>query len=338
VKTEVTVTSSLLTQSESLIERLVDAEIGDLHAEWVHPNERIRHSVAQRELHLRDIRFVFSFLPRPLAVIALFEVDRGPVRWRCQLGKRDVLDTHVDVIRAGICQEQLDLARVIIGSNGGVSQRWSQEEQRVWIIALYRRAQPTEMRDHKARQKVAKFRRLGSIGGRVVVDSLGAADVVDSDNQRFQVRVAGLRTKVQDQERCGERTLWEFPISSFTLGGWSIPIAGGNYLRQFPPALMRRAVAHWHRTTGVPFLMYFHVWELDPDQPRVHAAPWFERVRQYRNLDRMDGIIRDYLRTYRFSGIADYLAGREKSGEIAYGSTYLRTTLFLLSSAADFRA
>jgi polysaccharide deacetylase family protein (PEP-CTERM system associated) len=112
------------------------------------------------------------------------------------------------------------------------------------------------------------------------------------------------------QERCGERTLWEFPISSFTLGGWSIPIAGGNYLRQFPPALMRRAVAHWHRTMGVPFLMYFHVWELDPDQPRVHAAPWFERVRQYRNLDRMNGIIRDYLRTYRFSGIADYLAGR----------------------------
>jgi|HubBroStandDraft_3_1064219.scaffolds.fasta_scaffold07197_1 polysaccharide deacetylase family protein (PEP-CTERM system associated) len=112
------------------------------------------------------------------------------------------------------------------------------------------------------------------------------------------------------QERCGERTLWEFPISSWTLGGWSIPIAGGNYLRQFPPALMRRAVAHWHRTMSVPFLMYFHVWELDPDQPRVHAAPWFERVRQYRNLERMDGIIRGYLGTYRFGGIADYLAGR----------------------------
>jgi polysaccharide deacetylase family protein (PEP-CTERM system associated) len=103
------------------------------------------------------------------------------------------------------------------------------------------------------------------------------------------------------------RTLWEFPIPSLSLGGWSLPIAGGNYLRQTPPWLMQRAVAHWHRTAGVPFLMYFHVWELDPEQPRIEAAPLWERVRQYRNLDRMDGILRVYLETYRFSGIGDYL-------------------------------
>ena len=53
--------------------------------------------------------------------------------------------------------------------------------------------------------------------------------------------------------------------------------------------------------------MYFHVWELDPDQPRVLAAPWRERVRQYRNLDRMEGIVRFYLENYEFTGIADYL-------------------------------
>ena len=39
----------------------------------------------KRELHLRDIGFVLPFLPRALAVIALFEVDRGAVRRRCQL-------------------------------------------------------------------------------------------------------------------------------------------------------------------------------------------------------------------------------------------------------------
>src|SRR2546426_5129515 len=61
------------------------------------------------------------------------------------------------------------------------------------------------MHDHKARQKVAQFRRLGSIGGGVVVDSLGAANFVDADNQRLQVRVAGLRAKVQHHERRGEQ-------------------------------------------------------------------------------------------------------------------------------------
>jgi len=107
-----------------------------------------------------------------------------------------------------------------------------------------------------------------------------------------------------------DRTLWEFPIPSWTLGGWSLPIAGGNYLRQAPPALMRRAVASWQRGSAEPLLMYFHVWELDPEQPRIQAAPLWERVRQYRNLDRMDGILRPYLETYRFSGIGDYLARR----------------------------
>lgn len=118
------------------------------------------------------------------------------------------------------------------------------------------------------------------------------------------------RRRAVHRHRCGDQVLWEFPLSSWRLGGWSFPIAGGNYLRQFPPALMQRAVAHWHRTVPLPFLMYFHVWELDPDQPRIQAAPLHERIRQYRNLEKMDGIIRNYLRAYRFTGIADYLAGR----------------------------
>ncbi len=109
------------------------------------------------------------------------------------------------------------------------------------------------------------------------------------------------------QHHHGDASLWEFPLSSWSLGGWSFPIAGGNYLRQFPHALMQRAVARWHRTCPAPFGLYFHVWELDPGQPRIHAAPLLERIRQYRNLDKMPAIIRHYLRTYSFVGIGDYL-------------------------------
>ena len=109
------------------------------------------------------------------------------------------------------------------------------------------------------------------------------------------------------RHRHAGRTLWEVPIPALTVAGWSLPIGGGNYLRQAPPALMRRAVAHWHRTAAVPLLMYFHVWELDPEQPRIASAPLWERVRQYRHLDRMESILRGYLATYRFGGIADYL-------------------------------
>ncbi len=59
--------------------------------------------------------------------------------------------------------------------------------------------------------------------------------------------------------------------------------------------------------TLAPFLMYFHVWELDPDQPRIQGAPLSQRIRQYRNLRRMPAILRYYLDRYRFIGIGDYL-------------------------------
>ncbi len=121
------------------------------------------------------------------------------------------------------------------------------------------------------------------------------------------------------QHRCGEATLWEFPLSTWSLAGWSLPIAGGNYLRQFPHALMWRAVAHWDRTCDAPFVMYFHVWELDPEQPRIRAAPLRERLRQYRNLEKMEGIIRHYLGHYRFQAIGDYLGLDERSDDAPSG-------------------
>src|SRR2546430_10482382 len=44
----------------------------------------------------------------------------------------------------------------------------------------------------------------------------------------------------------------------------SVPISGGNYFRQIPHTLLKHAVAHWKRSFDAPFMMYFHVWELDP--------------------------------------------------------------------------
>jgi polysaccharide deacetylase family protein (PEP-CTERM system associated) len=109
-------------------------------------------------------------------------------------------------------------------------------------------------------------------------------------------------------------TIWEFPLASWTLGGWSVPISGGNYFRQLPHWMVRRAVASWVKRNEAPFLMYFHVWELDPDQPRIQAAPWTQRIRQYRHLDRMEPIIRCYLEHYRFTSVADYLGlARERA-------------------------
>ncbi len=102
------------------------------------------------------------------------------------------------------------------------------------------------------------------------------------------------------------RKLWEFPVSSLKLPGWLMPIAGGNYFRQFPHTLVKQAVEYWHRNYDAPFAMYFHVWELDPQQPRISSASPLAKIRHYRNLNKMSWVMADYLSKYQFARFIDY--------------------------------
>jgi polysaccharide deacetylase family protein (PEP-CTERM system associated) len=106
------------------------------------------------------------------------------------------------------------------------------------------------------------------------------------------------------QEACGDQRIWEIPLSSIGPSWFTLPVAGGNYFRQLPNEWMQRVVAHWDRTVEAPFTLYFHVWELDPDLPRIEAIGRLARIRQYRNLDLMEGRLRHYFGTYAFESIA----------------------------------
>ncbi len=103
------------------------------------------------------------------------------------------------------------------------------------------------------------------------------------------------------------RIIEEFPYSTRNVGIGLLPISGGNYFRQIPHTFMRHAVHDWQRRYDKPFMMYFHVWELDPEQPRISAASSYNRIRHYRKLDKMDWVIREYLRKYDFTTAADFL-------------------------------
>jgi hypothetical protein len=103
------------------------------------------------------------------------------------------------------------------------------------------------------------------------------------------------------------RSIWEIPVSTANLLGWSIPIAGGNYMRQLPNSLLKRAVEYWHNKYDKPFVMYTHVWELDPEQPRIEGASPLAKIRHYRNLDKMYGLLEEYFEKYSFTGISRYL-------------------------------
>src|SRR5207248_1568146 len=89
------------------------------------------------------------------------------------------------------------------------------------------------------------------------------------------------------QVHTGGKAIWEFPYATRDLGVALLPISGGNYFRQIPYTLMRQAVKRWHDRHSEPFVFYFHVWELDPEQPRISAASKYNRIRHYRKLDKM---------------------------------------------------
>jgi polysaccharide deacetylase family protein (PEP-CTERM system associated) len=119
------------------------------------------------------------------------------------------------------------------------------------------------------------------------------------------------------KQQCGDRELWEFPYSTQNCFGYLLPISGGNYLRQIPHSAVKHAVAHWTRTFDAPFMMYFHVWELDADQPRISAASLLTRARQYRKLRKMPWLLREYFESYSFGSIVDYLGHNTMPSSIA---------------------
>ena len=181
---------------------------------------------------------------------------------------------------------------------------------------------PQEFREDLARaresiQRASGKRVLGyrMADGWFAPADLWALDVLAEEGYAYDSSIAPLLTqwahepwrRYAHQHRWEDRSLWEFPITTTRVYNQLIPIGGGNYFRQIPHSLLRHLVARWMRRSMSPFVMYFHTWEFDPEQPRIAAAPLLQRVRQYRNIDKMPWVLRHYFERYPFTSVADYL-------------------------------
>ena len=120
--------------------------------------------------------------------------------------------------------------------------------------------------------------------------------------------------------------VWELPISSMSYLGFHVPFAGGNWLRQMPEAMSRRCFEHWTRTQSAPAVLYFHAWELDPEQPRLNAPSFAARMRHYRNLGKMEGRLDRLFSQYRFTSAAEHLKLPLVPSRVSRRSAELRTT------------
>jgi polysaccharide deacetylase family protein (PEP-CTERM system associated) len=96
------------------------------------------------------------------------------------------------------------------------------------------------------------------------------------------------------------KMIFEFPPS--TLRRWenNWGVAGGGYLRIAPYLFTQWAIRRINETEGQPAMVYFHPWEIDPEQPQVMASRR-SMLRHYTNLSTTETKLTQLLHDFRFT-------------------------------------
>ncbi len=177
-----------------------------------------------------------------------------------------------------------------------------------------------ETRDSKAMledatgAKVAGYR---AASWSITRQSLWALDVIHSAGFEYDSSVFPIRHDLYGIPDAPKRpgllktpnghSLVEFPPSTATFLGVSVPVAGGGYFRLLPYWVTRMGLRQINRDLGQAFIFYLHPWEVDPDQPRIDAG-WLSRFRHYTNLRKTHQRLRDLIGEFRFTTVRNVLA------------------------------
>ena len=116
------------------------------------------------------------------------------------------------------------------------------------------------------------------------------------DHSRFSCRY----------QEAGNGGIVEFPMSTWRVGHVNLPFGGGGYLRMLPFAYTRRAFRQVNEGEQQPAIVYFHPWEIDPEQPRIEL-PLRSRLRHYTNLSGMRNRVSQLLQSYEFVPLCELL-------------------------------
>jgi polysaccharide deacetylase family protein (PEP-CTERM system associated) len=96
----------------------------------------------------------------------------------------------------------------------------------------------------------------------------------------------------------------EIPIATVRLSNDRVaPIGGGGYLRLLPYRYTSAGIRRLNREENQPACIYFHPWEIDPDQPRL-ASGLIARVRTYTGLSGMLHKLDRLLTEFQFSTLS----------------------------------
>jgi len=105
--------------------------------------------------------------------------------------------------------------------------------------------------------------------------------------------------------------LAEFPSTTATLFGTTLPASGGAYFRILPYGLVRSGLRQ-SETRGAPGMFYIHPWELDEWAPDV-AAPRLQRIRTFWRRTSTWGRMARMMDEFSFGPVRDGMASLERT-------------------------
>lgn len=104
----------------------------------------------------------------------------------------------------------------------------------------------------------------------------------------------------------------EIPVTTAELGSKRLAAGGGGFFRLLPYAFSRWAIRQVNERDNRPAVIYFHPWEIDPDQPRVTNAPIKSKLRHYTKLDVMAEKLRRLPKDFQWERL-DAVVAREQA-------------------------
>jgi polysaccharide deacetylase family protein (PEP-CTERM system associated) len=113
------------------------------------------------------------------------------------------------------------------------------------------------------------------------------------------------------------RSMIEVPLSTVTIWGKTLPIAGGGYIRHFPYAVTRWAIRRIQKTR--PVIVYMHPYEIDTRTPHPYTVHLSNKVNrkarrfhrmQLRNRDTVGWKFNKLLNEFKFTAIMEIISSR----------------------------
>lgn len=94
-----------------------------------------------------------------------------------------------------------------------------------------------------------------------------------------------------------------YPLATYPLGEFRIPIAGGAYWRLFPEFIISNLIKNLKQKVNYPLVFYFHPWELDYEQPYFKELSFLTRLRHYHGQKEFGDVVSRFLKNFGSSQI-----------------------------------